>query len=90
MKELLPGYYVVSVVMFADELADSFITIPGEEKRRRKDINITDHISESRESRFYELNEMLKNQHQGQIQGSMEQYEVKRMMTEFIKPMLED
>lgn len=90
MKELLPGYYVVSAVMFADELSDCFISVPGEEKRRRKDIKITNHISESKGSRFYELNEMLKNQHQDAIQGSMEQYEVKRMMTEFIKPMLED
>lgn len=90
MKELLPGYYVVSTVMFADELSDFFITIPGEEKRRRKDIKITDHIKNSKGSRFYELNEMLKNQHQDLNQGAMEQYEIKRKMAEFIKPMLED
>ena len=90
MKELLPGYYVTSAVIFADEIMDCFITAPGEEKRRRKDIFFTDHIEKSKGSRFYELNEMLKEKHRDSIQSSMEQYILKKNMIEFIKPMTGD
>lgn len=90
MKELMPGYYVSSAVIFADEIMDYFITVPGEEKRRRKDIFFIDHINKSKGSRFYELNEMLKEQQRESIQTSMEQYLLKQSMIEFIKPMIED
>lgn len=90
MKELLPGYYVTSAVIFADEIMDCFITAPGEEKRRRKDIFFADHIDKSKGSRFYELNEMLKEKHRDSIQSSMEQYMIKKSMIEFMKPMTGD
>lgn len=90
MKELLPGYYVASAVIFADEIMDCFMTAPGEEKRRRKDIFFADHIDKSKGSRFYELNEMLKEKHRDSIQSSMEQYMLKKSMIGFIKPMTGD
>ena len=90
MKELMPGYYVASAVIFDDEIVDCFITASGEEKRRRKDIRCKDHIEKSKGSRFYELNEMLKERHKDSVQISMEQYELKKQMIKFIKPMIEE
>lgn len=90
MKELMPGYYVASAVIFADEIMDCFITVPGEDKRRRKDIFFINHRKKSKGSRFYELNEMLKEKQRESIQPSMEQYLLKKQMIEFIKPMLEE
>ena len=90
MKELFPGYYVTSAVIFADELNDYFITAPGEEKRRRKDIRFIRHIDQSKGSRFYELNEMTREKYRDGIIASMEQYQIKKSMVNFIKPMTGD
>lgn len=90
MKELFPGYYVTSAVIFADELNDYFITALGEEKRRRKDIRFIRHIEQSKGSRFYELNEMTREKYRDGIVTSMEQYQIKKSMVNFIKPMTGD
>lgn len=90
MKELFPGYYVTAAVIFADELNDYFITAPGEEKRRRKDIRFIRHIDQSKGSRFYELNEITREKYRDVAFASMEQYQLKRSMVNFIKPMIED
>lgn len=90
MKELFPGYYVTAAVIFADELNDYFITAPGEEKRRRKDIRFIRHIDQSKGSRFYELNEITREKYSDIAFASMEQYQLKRSMVNFIKPMIED
>lgn len=90
MKELFPGYYVTTAVIFADELNDYFITVPGEEKRRRKDIRFIRHIDQSKGSRFYELNEITREKYRDAAFASMERYQLKRSMVDFIKPMIED
>ena len=90
MKELFPGYYVTSAVIFADELNDYFIAAPGEETRRRKDIRFIRHIEQSKGSRFYELNEMTREKYRDGIITSMEQYQIKKSMVNFIKPMTGD
>ena len=81
---------VTSAVIFADELNDYFIAAPGEETRRRKDIRFIRHIEQSKGSRFYELNEMTREKYRDGIITSMEQYQIKKSMVNFIKPMTGD
>ncbi|MBU5459715.1 DUF5717 family protein [Anaerostipes sp. MSJ-23] len=87
MKELMPGYYVVSDIIFSDEIVDCFLTLPGDEKRIRNNIHFVSHTEQSRGSRFYELDEMVKTRQDASIQEAMERYEIKKSMVEFIKPM---
>lgn len=90
MKELLPGYYVMSAAVFDHELADHFVTIQGEERRYRDHIIMKDHLEYSKKSRFHELNELIRHQQDQNIQTRMEEYAVKTMMVQFIKPMTEE
>ena len=90
MKELLPGYYVLSAAVFDHELADHYVMIDGEEKRYRDHILMKDHLEHSKGSRFYELNELIKHQQDLKIQTMMEEYAIKEMMVQFIKPMTEE
>ena len=90
MKELLPGYYVLSGAIFYHELTDYYISVSGELRRHRDDVIIKDHMECSKGSRFYELNELLMHQQDRDIYKRMQQYAVKTMMTQFIKPMTEE
>lgn len=90
MKELLPGYYVLSASVFDHELTDHYVTIVGEDKKYRDHIIMKDHLEYSKGSRFYELNEMVKHQQDRDIQKMMEEYAAKTMMVQFIKPMTEE
>lgn len=90
MKELLPGYYVISTSVFDHELTDHYVMIEGEDKRYRDHIIMTDHQEYSKGSRFYELNELVRHQQDRNIQAKMEEYAAKTMMVEFIQPMTEE
>ena len=90
MNELLPGYYVISLAVFYHELADCYVSVAGEMRRHREDVIVSNHMKYSKGSRFYELNELLIHQQDPDIQKQMEQYAIKTMMTQFIKPMTEE
>lgn len=90
MSELLPGYYVISLAVFYHELADCYVSVSGEMRRHREDVIVSDHMKYSKGSRFYELNELLVHQQDKDIQTKMEQYAIKTMMTQFMKPMTEE
>ena len=90
MKELLPGYYVFSASIFDHKLNDHYVTIEGEERRYRDQVVVTDHLKYCKGSRFYELNELIRHQQDGKLQMMMEEYAVKTMMVQFIKPMTEE
>lgn len=90
MNELLPGYYVISLAVFYHELADCYVSVAGEMRRHREDVIVSNHMKYSEGSRFYELNELLMHQQDPDIQKQMEQYAIKTMMTQFIKPMTEE
>lgn len=90
MRELLPGYYVAEVLIFADESADYYVTAPGEERRRRKDIVFLDHSGRNQKGRFYQLNHMLKEKQRESVAMEMEIYAYEKAMTDLIRPMTED
>lgn len=90
MRELLPGYYVAEVLIFADESADYYVTAPGEERRRRKDIVFLDHSGRNQKGRFYQLNHMLKEKQRESVAIEMEIYAYEKAMTDLIRPMTED
>lgn len=90
MRELLPGYYVAKVLIFADESADFYVTAPGEERRRRKDIVFLDHSGGNQKGRFYQLNHMLKEKQRESVAMEMEIYAYEKAMTDLIRPMTED
>lgn len=90
MKELLPGYYVLSLAVFYHELSDCYVSVSGEMRRHRDDVIICDHMEYSKGSRFYELNDLFIHQQNVDIKQKMEQYAVKTMMTQLIKPMTEE
>lgn len=90
MKELLPGYYAASEVMFSDEITDYYLKDVREGRRIRKDIKITNHVKQSRGSRFYELYEMIQNKNKNLSAASMETYAMKKQIVGLIQPMTED
>ena len=90
MRELLPGYYVAEVLIFADETADYYVTAPGEERRRRKDIVLLDHSGKNQKGRFYQLNHMLREKQRESVAMEMEIYAYEKAMTDLIRPMTED
>ncbi|WP_290756038.1 DUF5717 family protein [Anaerostipes sp.] len=90
MRELLPGYYTAEVLIFADETADYYVTAPGEERRRRKDIVFLDHSGRNQKGRFYQLNHMLKEKQRESVAMEMEIYAYEKAMTDLIRPMTED
>lgn len=90
MRELLPGYYAAQVLIFADETADYYVTAPGEERRRRKDIVFLDHSGENQKGRFYQLNHMLREKQRESVAMEMEIYAYEKAMTDLIRPMTED
>ena len=90
MNELLPGYYVLSLAVFYHELSDCYVSVSGEMRRHRDDVVISDHMEYSKGSRFYELNDLFIHQQNVDIKQKMEQYAIKTMMTQLIKPMTEE